>query len=109
MSTTETIYEKFGCKSVDQSNRRSKMETFGDIVRAIGSGNNKLNGIIMNANLSWVALQSYIKTLESRGLVTIDLDYESGNRIFRLSDRGFRLLHAFSEVRTALSISPTFE
>ena len=48
-------------------NRRSRMETLCDIVKAIGAGAEKPTHIMYKANLSWTVMQGYIKELETQG------------------------------------------
>ncbi len=80
------------------------METFCDILRAIGSGAEKPTHIMYKANLSWTVMQSYIRTLESQGLV-MSVDSE-GKRIYRLSEKGFQVLKQFLTIREDLNLSP---
>jgi predicted transcriptional regulator len=49
--------------------RRSQMETFCDVVRVIGAGTRKPTHIMLKANLSWPALQEYLRKLYAQGLV----------------------------------------
>jgi predicted transcriptional regulator len=87
-----------------QLNRRSRMETYCDILRAIGSGAEKPTHIMYKANLSWTVMQGYIKTLEAQGLV-IPND-EGGKRLYRLSDKGYQLLNQFLSIREDLNLNP---
>jgi len=86
-----------------QLNRRSRMETFCDILRAIGSGAQKPTHIMYKANLSWTVMQDYIKALEAQGLVVSD--NEEGKRLYRLSQKGFQLLNQFLTIREDLNLS----
>jgi predicted transcriptional regulator len=87
-----------------QLNRRSRMETFCDILRAIGGGAEKPTHIMYKANLSWTVMQSYIKSLESQGLV-ISTDAE-GKRMYRLSEKGYQVLNQFLSIREDLNLTP---
>ena len=79
------------------------METFCDILRAIGSGAQKPTHIMYKANLSWTVMQDYIKALEAQGLVVSD--NEEGKRLYRLSQKGFQLLNQFLTIREDLNLS----
>ena len=79
------------------------METFGDILRAIGAGAEKPTHIMYKANLSWSVLQTYIKLLEAQHLV-ITSNSEQGKRLYRLSDKGFQLLNQFLSIRQDLNL-----
>ena len=86
-----------------QVTRRSRMETFGDILRAIAAGAEKPTHIMYKANLSWTVMQGYIKTLEAQGLIIADSD--QGKRLFHLSEKGFQLSSQFMTIREELDIS----
>ena len=86
-----------------QLNRRSRMETFGDILRVIGSGASKPTHIMYKANLSWIVMQEYMKTLESQALV-VALD-EKSKRQYHLSQKGFELLNKMQSIRADLNLS----
>jgi predicted transcriptional regulator len=88
-----------------QLNRRSRMETFCDILRAIGGGAEKPTHIMYKANLSWTVMQSYIKSLEAQGLV-ISNDVE-GKKMYRLSEKGFQVLNQFLSIREDLNLTPS--
>jgi predicted transcriptional regulator len=87
-----------------QLNRRSRMETYCDILRAIGAGAEKPTHIMYKANLSWTVMQGYIKTLEAQGLV-LPKD-EEGKKLYHLSDKGYQLLNQFLSIREDLNLSP---
>lgn len=79
------------------------METFCDILRAIGAGAEKPTHIMYKANLSWTVMQLYLKSLENQGLVVSNS--EQGKRLYRLSEKGFQLLSQFLTIREDLNIS----
>ena len=83
-----------------EQGRRSKMETFGDILKTIAAGTEKPTHIMYKANLSWKILQQYLKALEAQGLVIPS--NEDGRRVYRLSEKGFKLLSQFNSVREDL-------
>jgi predicted transcriptional regulator len=85
-----------------QVSRRSRMETFCDILRAIGAGAEKPTHIMYKANLSWTVMQNYIKSLETQGLVISVSD--QGKRLYHLSDKGFQLLKQFLTIREDLNL-----
>ena len=75
---------------------RTRAETFCDVVRALGAGAQKPTQIMYNANLPLPAVQSYVKTLESQGLVAAA--QQEGNRAYRLTKKGYKLLNGLLEV-----------
>ena len=78
------------------------METFCDILRAIGAGAEKPTHIMYKANLSWTVMQGYIKSLELQGLVITTVD--QGKRLYHLSEKGFQLLSQFMSIREDLKL-----
>jgi predicted transcriptional regulator len=87
-----------------QLNRRSKMETYCDIVKAIGAGAEKPTHIMYRANLSWTVMQGYIKDLEAQGLV---VSQESdGKRLYKLTEKGFLLLKQYVSIKEDLRLLP---
>jgi len=87
-----------------QVERRSRMETYCDILRAISGGAQKPTHILYKANLSWTVMERQVNELEAKGLVeSYDND---GRKQYRLSDRGFRLLGQFLAIREDLNLAP---
>ena len=80
--------------------RRSRMETMFDILSTIAAGTEKPTHIMYKANLSWKVMQQYMKRLESQG--AIEPKDEQGRRVYRLTEKGFRLLEQFNSVREGL-------
>ena len=84
----------------DSQVRRSRLETMFDILKTIASGTERPTHIMYRANLSWKVMQLYMRNLETQGMVEpID---EQGRRIYRLTEKGFRLLEQFNSVRDGL-------
>ena len=86
-----------------QVNRRSKMETYCDILRAIGGGAGKPTHILYRANLSWTVLQNCLNVLEIQGLVEVIDD--DGRKAYRLSDKGFKLLQQYLSLSEGLRLT----
>ena len=89
--------------TTSQVNRRSKLETYCDILRAISSGAGKPTHILYKANLSWTVLQNCLNTLETQGLIEVMDD--DGRKAFRLSDRGFKLVEQYLSLSEGLNLS----
>ena len=85
-----------------QVRRRSRLETYCDILREIGAGNEKPTHIMYKANLSWKVMQVYMKSLETQGLILVTLD--GGKRQYHLSEKGFKLLSDMLSVMDGLNI-----
>jgi predicted transcriptional regulator len=78
------------------------METYCDIIKAIGSGAEKPTHIMYRANLSWTVMQGYIKALEVQGLV-LGQDVE-GKRLYQLTEKGFGLLKQYLSIKEDLNL-----
>lgn len=78
------------------------METFCDILRAIGAGAEKPTHIMYKANLSWTVMQLYMRSLEAQGLVLAIT--EQGKKLYRLSEKGFQLLSQFLTIKEDLNL-----
>jgi predicted transcriptional regulator len=85
-----------------QYERRSRVETFCDILYAIGSGAEKPTHIMYKANLSWNVLDEQIEKLERKGLVVSQK--ENGKKRYHLSPRGFKVLKQFIVLRQELDL-----
>lgn len=80
------------------------METYCDIVKAIGAGAEKPTHIMYRANLSWTVMQGYIKDLETQGLiVSQEVD---GKRLYKLTEKGFLLLKQYVSIKEDLRLLP---
>lgn len=79
------------------------METYCDIIKAIGGGAEKPTHIMYRANLSWTVMQGYLKALETQGLVT-GHDAE-GKRLYQLTEKGFGLLKQYISIKEDLQLS----
>ena len=80
------------------------METYCDIIKAIGRGAEKPTHIMYRANLSWTVMQTYIKSLEIQGLI-LGRDVE-GKRLYQLTEKGFGLLRQYLSIKDDLHLTP---
>lgn len=71
-----------------------------DILKTIASGVERPTHIMYKANLSWKVMQQYMRNLEAQGVV-LPSD-EQGRRVYRLTEKGFKLLEQFNSVREGL-------
>ncbi len=90
-------------RQANQLNRRSRLETYGDILYAVSIGAEKPTHIMYKANLSWVVMKEYLKSLESFGLISCE--EVNGNKIYHLSPPGFKVLQQFLDVKDELKLS----
>ena len=78
------------------------METYCDILRAIGGAEKPTHGMY-KANLSWTVMQAY-KALQRQNLIVED--GEEGKRHYHLSQKGFTILGQLLFVKDELKLDP---
>ncbi len=83
------------------SQRRSKLETSVDVLRVIAEGATKPTHIMYKANLSWTAMQYYLTSLFTRGLIT--LAGNEGRKQYQLTEKGSALLEDYITIRKQLN------
>ena len=81
------------------------MDTYCDILRAIGGGAKRPTHIMYKANLSWNILQTCLEALQIQGLVSTFEDADSGRTGYELTTKGFELLNQYLSIRDCLSLS----
>lgn len=79
------------------------METYCDILQVIGSGVEIPTSIMYKTNLCWTVMQSYMKTLLTRGLVVEEA--KAGKRVYHLTQKGFEVLSQFLSLRDGLFLN----
>ena len=79
--------------------RRSRFETHLDILKAISEGAGKPTHIMYRANLSWVALQAYLKSLIKKRLIVVKED--GGRKIYELTDEGYKIMDYSLKIKMA--------
>ena len=87
--------------------RRSELEIKMDVLRVVSSGIDRPTQIMYKANLSWIALQSNLRSLvKSTFLKEEDL----GNRKrYEMTQKGIELLSTFQKVVDAMGASPVVQ
>lgn len=103
METTTEILSYHPQSEEREFKRRSRLETYLDIISVIAEGAQKPTHIMYRANLSWTVMQRYMKILLVHSLVSAD-DSE-GKTLYRLTDRGFGLLKQYLSIKDDLNLS----
>jgi predicted transcriptional regulator len=81
------------------------MEILASILKVASNGALKTH-IMYKANLSHRQLERYLAFLEERGLLAQGLDEHMGNRIYRITEKGFDFLREYSHVSGYFTGSP---
>jgi predicted transcriptional regulator len=85
-----------------QADRRSRIETFFDVLCTIGSGNEKPTHIMYKANLSWTVMQLYTDSLIRKGLVVFE--ESEGKKHYRLTDKGKQIMQQYLSIKEDLDL-----
>ena len=80
--------------------RRSKLETYIDILNVIAEGVDRPTHIMYKSNVSWIALQQAFNNLMKQGFC---IEEDDGNRRkYKLTNKGFSVLEYFAKVKSEL-------
>ncbi len=105
MSFPETMFSvQVSAEAAKAPSRRSELEIKMDVLRVVSSGIDRPTQIMYKANLSWIALQSNIKSLV-KGNFLREEDLGSRKR-YELTQHGFETLSTFQKVVEALGAPP---
>jgi len=80
--------------------RRSQMEIYIDILRAVADGKKKPTHIMYRANLSWTRLKRYINFLMSQSLLSEEIN--EGTTVFSLTQKGKEVIGYFKMIEGEL-------
>lgn len=80
--------------------RRSKLELYLEVLRAINKGVNKPTNIMYKCNLSWMNLKEILNSLLKQNLISVI--EENGRRVYGLTDRGRDFLEYLSRAQMLL-------
>ena len=83
-------------KTIEIGNR-TRLEILASILKVASNGSLKTH-IMYKANLSHRQLERYLAFLEERGLLAQGVDEAMGNRIYRITEKGFDFLREYSHV-----------
>lgn len=80
--------------------RRSKLELYLEVLRAIGRGINKPTNIMYKCNLSWANSREILGSLLRQNLISVV--EKNGRKIYKLTERGREVLEHFSRAQMLL-------
>ena len=82
--------------------RRSRLEIYLDILKAIKNGINKPTRIMYATNLSWTPLQEVLESMLSQNLIQITEN--NRRKKYFITKKGEKILRYFNEVTRVLKI-----
>lgn len=80
---------------------RSRTDIMTQILECVSEGGSTRTKIMFKAFLSYAQVKEYMKFLQEKGLV----EYEEGNSLYRITDRGFDFLRKWEEIRSLVSVN----
>jgi len=84
------------------SSKRSRIEIYLDVLKAIKKGTHKPTRIMYRTNLSWKPLMKVLESMIAQELIIKD---EKGNRtIYRITEKGKNVLKYFNEAMELIKI-----
>jgi len=75
-----------------------------DVLRIVSSGIDRPTQVMYKANLSWIALQSNMKVLVTKGFLREE-DLGSRKR-YEITQKGYEILRSFEKVLEAMGAMP---
>jgi len=83
--------------------KRSKIEIYLDVLKAIKKGTCKPTRIMYRTNLSWKPLMEVLDSLNNQGLITVKQD---GNHSFyEITEKGKNVLQYFSKAMESIEVA----
>lgn len=80
-----------------QIGNRTRVEILASILKVASNGALKTH-IMYKANLSHRQLEKYLAFLEGKGLLAQCIDEDFGNRMYRITEKGFDFLREYSHI-----------
>jgi predicted transcriptional regulator len=90
-------------EKAQQIGNRTRVEILASILQVASQGALKTH-IMYRANLSHRQLEKYLAFLEERGLLAQGVDADLGNRMYRITEKGFDFLREYSHVSGYLAL-----
>jgi len=82
--------------------KRSKLEIYLEVLKAINSGTEKPTRIMYKTNLSWRPLMNILESLQNQGIIA---ENKKGNHTFyEVAEKGKNALEYFSEAMSFIEI-----
>lgn len=97
-----TIGQDITTFSDPQIDRRSRIETYFDVLCTIANGVEKPTHIMYKANLSWKMTQLYTSSLISKGFVVIE--ERGGKKRYRLTEKGNKVAQQYLAIKEDLDL-----
>lgn len=82
--------------------KRSKLELYLEVLRAVSRGVSKPTNIMYKCNLSWASSKEILDALVEQSLLSV-IDNE-GRKIYRITERGRKVLEYFVKAQDLLML-----
>ena len=84
------------------SSKRSRIEIYLDILRAINKGVHKPTRIMYQTNLSWKPLMQVLNAMMEQNLIV--LEKQGSHVVYRITEKGLNVLNYFTEAMELIEI-----
>ena len=84
------------------SYKRSKLEIYLEVLKAIDRGTEKPTRIMYKTNLSWRPLMNILESLQNQGFITGHKD--GSHTVYKATEKGENVLQYFSEAMNLIEI-----
>ena len=85
-----------------RNQKRSKLEIYLDVLKAIDAGTRKPTRIMYRANLSWVPLVKILESLLDQDLIAQEEDHK--HTVYHITENGRNVLQYFDEAMELIEI-----
>lgn len=83
--------------------KRSKLEIYLDVLRAIKKGTHKPTRIMYRTNLSWRPLMEVLDSLAAQDLIAVEK--EGSHKLYEITEKGQNVLNYFSKAMESIRIT----
>jgi len=84
------------------SSKRSRIEIYLDILKAINKGVHKPTRIMYQTNLSWKPLMQVLNAMMEQNLIV--LEKQGSHVVYRITEKGLNVLNYFTEAMELIEI-----
>jgi predicted transcriptional regulator len=85
------------------TSKRSKLDIYLDVLKAIRRGTHKPTRIMYRTNLSWKPLMEVLGSLSNQGLITVEI--EGSHKFYQITEKGKNVLQYFSRALESIKVT----
>ncbi len=85
------------------TSKRSKLEIYLDVLKAVRKGTYKPTRIMYRTNLSWKPLMEVLDSLAEQGLIAVKM--EGTHKSYEITEKGKSVLQYFSKAMESIEVT----